>query len=78
MLDAPARTLSRRGSRRRALARLDVWDLPLLRERPGEQENLCEGARITGHTLDGGYVREMLVDLALYFWASISGTHSDS
>ncbi len=26
------------------------------------QENLCERARFTGYTLDGGYAREMLVD----------------
>jgi propanol-preferring alcohol dehydrogenase len=26
------------------------------------QENLCEQARFTGYTLDGGYAREMLVD----------------
>ncbi len=28
----------------------------------GGRENLCERARFTGYTLDGGYAREMLVD----------------
>jgi alcohol dehydrogenase, propanol-preferring len=37
------------------------------------QENLCEQARFTGYTLDGGYAREMLVDERYCFALEGSG-----
>jgi len=38
------------------------WTCGACRYCGGGQENLCEQARFTGYTLDGGYAREMLVD----------------
>jgi propanol-preferring alcohol dehydrogenase len=38
------------------------WTCGVCRYCKGGQENLCERARFTGYTLDGGYARQMLVD----------------
>jgi alcohol dehydrogenase, propanol-preferring len=40
------------------------------------QENLCEQARFTGYTLDGGYAREMLVDERYCF--ALEGDRDDA
>ena len=40
------------------------------------QENLCEGARFTGYTLDGGYGEYLLADQRYCF--PISGDYSDA
>ena len=44
---------------RRAVARLDLRRVPVL---PDRAENLCDRARFTGYTLDGGYAEDAVAD----------------
>ena len=50
---------SRRGAGRRAVAGLDRRRLQQCR---AGRENLCEHARFTGYTLDGGYAERAVAD----------------
>ncbi len=54
----------RRGPRRRRLAAVDLWGLPLL---PGRQENLCPSSTYTGWDADGGFA-EYLTAPAAYVY----------
>jgi alcohol dehydrogenase, propanol-preferring len=49
------------------------WTCGACRYCASGQENLCERARFTGYTLDGGYAREMLVDERYCFALEGSG-----
>ena len=52
------------------------WTCGACRYCASGQENLCEQARFTGYTLDGGYAREMLVDERYCF--ALEGTADDA
>lgn len=70
-----------RGAQRFALgARVGVpwlgWTCGACRFCKKGQENLCEQARFTGYTLDGGYAQEMLVDERYCF--ALGGDRDDA